>query len=432
MTVLARRSRAYVLTVLTLVYLVNFIDRQILPILLQPIKDEFKVSDTALGLLMGPTFAVFYSLLGVPMAMLADRMNRRTLIGASLALFAVMTALCGLAGRFWQLAVMRVWTGVGEAGTGPASQTMISDLYPPAQRSRAQAIYATGSNLGVLIAFAVGGLIADRFGWRAAFLLASLPSLVLAALLFSTLDEVPRGRADVAVDAEPAPPLGLVLSRLWASRAFRFTALGACMTCFTGNAVFGFFPAFLARTHGLRVSEIGLWIALITGVGGGAATFLAGYLADRLARRDLRWNLYIPAIAAFIPLPLAPVCFLSSDLTLTLWAAVPILSLTAAFIGPVVATVQQLAPLRMRATAIAVLILIDNVVGLGLGPQFVGLLSDGLRPVLGAASLRVALLAAMAGSAVSVIGFLFAAHRLRAEIGASKPIEERAGHVHRS
>ena len=413
----ARQSRGYILTILTLVYLVNFIDRQILSILLQPIKDEFHVSDAALGLLIGPTFAFFYAVLGLPMGMLADRMNRRTLIGLSLVLFSVMTAICALVGQFWQLIVARIWTGVGEAGTGPASQTMIADLYAPAERSRAQAIYATGANLGVLVAFAFGGFVADRFGWRAAFLLAGAPSLVLAIILFATLEDVPRGRSDGIVDEEPAAALSAVVRRLWESKAFRYTALGACSTCFTGYAVFGFFPAFLARSHGMRLSEIGLTVALITGVGGGVATYLSGYFADRMARRDIRWNLYIPAIAAFIPLPFAPICFLSDDVAVALAAAIPILALTAAFIGPVITIVQQLVPLRMRATSVAVLILIDNIVGLGLGPQFVGLVSDSLRPALGSNSLRIALLTAMIGSIVSVIGFLLAARHVRAELG---------------
>jgi predicted MFS family arabinose efflux permease len=432
------KTRTYILALLTLVYLVNFIDRQILSILLQPIKEEFRLSDASLGLLMGPTFALFYSVLGVPLAMLADRVNRRTVIGVSLILFAVMTALCGFAVRFWQLLVTRVWTGVGEAGTGPASQTIITDLYPPAERSRAQAIYATGANLGVLVAFALGGIVAERFGWRASFLLASLPSLLLAALLFATLKDVPRGRSDTAVDVAPAPPLGAILRQLWASKTFRFTALGACATCFTGYGVFGFFPAFLTRSHGMRISEIGLKVALMTGVGGGLATYLAGHFADRAARRDVRWNLYIPAIAAFIPLPLAPICFLSDNLALTLMAAIPILALTAAFIGPVVATVQRLVGVRMRATAVATLILIDNIVGLGLGPQFVGSLSDALRPAFGEDSLRIAMLAAMSGSIVSMVAFLRAARHLRAELAAGPAAdslgagsnEESAGYGH--
>lgn len=413
----ARQSRGYLLTILTLVYLVNFIDRQILSILLQPIKEEFQVSDALLGLLIGPTFAFFYAVMGLPMAMLADRMNRRTLIGVSLALFSVMTAVCGLAAQFWQLMAARIWTGVGEAGTGPASQAMISDLYPPAERSRAQATYATGSNLGILVAFALGGVIVDQLGWRAGFLLAAVPGLVLTVLLFATVDDVPRGRTETVADGEPAPPLGAVLRLLWASPTFRLTALGACTTCFTSYAVFGFFPTFLARSHGMSITQIGFAVALITGVAGGLATYASGHLADRLSRRDVRWNLYIPAIAALIPLPLAPICFLSDSTPLALAAAVPILALTAAFIGPVIATIQRLVPLRMRATTVAVLILIDNIVGLGLGPQFVGLTSDWLRPAFGEDSLRVAMLAAMIGSAISVLGFLLAARRVRGELG---------------
>jgi len=416
MTTWTRRSRGYILMVLTLVYLVNFIDRQILSILLQPIKEEFHVSDALLGLLIGPTFAFFYAVMGLPMAMLADRVNRRTLIGASLTLFSLMTAVCGMVGQFWQLAVARIFTGVGEAGTGPASQAMISDLYPPAERSRAQAVYATGSNLGILVAFALGGVIVDQLGWRAGFLLASVPGLLLVVLLFATVDDVPRGRSEAVADAVPAAPLRVVLRLLWASPAFRLTTLGACTTCFTGYGVFGFFPTFLARSHGMSITQIGFTVAIITGVAGGLATYASGYLADRLSQRDERWNLYIPAIAAFLPLPLAPLCFLTDSTALALIAAVPILGLTAAFIGPVIATIQRLVPLRMRATSIAVLILIDNIVGLGLGPQFVGLTSDWLRPTFGEDSLRIALLAAMAGSAVSAVGFLLAARRVRDEL----------------
>jgi predicted MFS family arabinose efflux permease len=412
----ARQSRGYVLTILTLVYLVNFIDRQILSILLQPIKEEFQVSDAMLGLLIGPTFAFFYAVMGLPMAMLADRMNRRTLIGLSLTLFSIMTAVCGFAGQFWQLIVARILTGVGEAGTGPASQAMISDLYPPAQRSQAQATYATGSNLGVLVAFALGGVIVDHLGWRAGFLLAGLPGMLLVALLFLTVDDVPRGRSEALADEAAAPPIGAVLRQLWASPTFRLTALGACTTCFTSYAVFGFFPTFLARSHGMTITQVGFAVALITGVGGGLATYFSGYLADRLSRRDVRWNLYIPAVAALIQLPLAPICFLTDNTTVALLAAVPILGLTAAFIGPVIATIQRLVSLRMRATSIAVLILIDNIVGLGLGPQFVGLASDWLRPNFGEDSLRVAMLAAMIGSAISFVGFMLAARRIREEL----------------
>lgn len=408
-------SRGWTLGVLTAIYLVNFIDRQILPILLPQVKAEFGLSDSALGLLVGPTFALFYATMGLPLALLADRMDRRRLIAASLTLFSAMTIVCGLVTQFWQLAVARVLTGVGEAGTGPASQTMITDMYPPQKRARAQAVYATGANLGVLVAFAAGGAIAQAWGWRTAFLVAGLPGLVLTVVLLATVRNPVRGAHDGQAAAN-AVPLASVMGQLWRSRAFRWTALGACTTCFTAYSLNSFFPLFLSRNHGMSTREIGLAMALIIGVSGGLATYFAGHLADRLGRRDRRWYAWVPALAAMAPLPLAPVCFLAPDVGLALAAAVVPLSLTAAFIGPTITLIQQLVPVGSRATAVATLILIDNIIGLGLGPQFVGIASDLLTPSLGADALRYALLAATAGSAVSVFGFVMAARHLRADV----------------
>ncbi|MET0210212.1 MAG: MFS transporter [Burkholderiaceae bacterium] len=411
-------GRGWTLGMLTAIYLVNFIDRQILPILLPQVKAEFGLSDSALGLLVGPTFALFYATMGLPLALLADRVDRRRLIAVSLALFSAMTMVCGMVTQFWQLAVARVLTGVGEAGTGPASQTMITDLYPPQRRARAQAVYATGANLGVLVAFAAGGAIAQAWGWRTAFIAAGLPGLVITVLLLVTVRNPPRGAHDGAAAKADAVPLGTVMGQLWRSRAFRWTAVGACTTCFTAYALSSFFPLFLSRSHGMSTRDIGIAMALIIGVCGGLATYFAGHFADRLGRRDRRWYAWVPAIAALAPLPLAPICFLAPDVGIALAAAVVPLSLTAAFIGPTITLIQQLVPVRSRATAVAMLILIDNIIGLGLGPQFVGIASDLLTPSLGADALRVALLAATAGSAVSVFGFFMASRHLRAELDA--------------
>lgn len=409
-------GRGWILGILTSIYLTNFIDRQILSILLPQMRAEFDLSDTSLGLLVGPTFALFYATMGVPLALLADRVNRRRLIAVSLALFSAMTITCGLVTQFWQLALARILTGVGEAGTGPASQTMITDLYPPERRARAQAVYATGSNLGVLVAFAAGGAIASAWGWRTAFVVAGLPGLVLTVLLLTTVRDPGRGASDRHVEAGGTPAFGTVLRQLWQSRTFRYTALGACATCFTSYALGGFFPLFLTRSHGMSTGEIGLVMALIMGVCGGLATYGAGHLADRFGRRDERWYSYIPALAALAPLPLAPICFLADNTVIALAAAIVPLAMTAAFIGPTITLVQRLVPLRSRATAVATLILIDNIVGLGLGPQFVGVASDLWKPVLGQDSLRYAMLAATAGSAISVFGFFMAARHLRSEI----------------
>jgi MFS family permease len=206
------------------------------------------------------------------------------------------------------------------------------------------------------------------------------------------------------------------MRQLWHSRAFRYTALGACSTCFTSYALGSFFPLFLARSHAMSTSDIGVAMALIMGVCGGLATYAAGHFADRFGRNNTRWYSYVPAIAALAPLPFAPICFLVQDTGLALAAAIIPLSLTAAFIGPTITVVQRLVPLRSRAMAVATLILVDNVVGLGLGPQFVGIASDLWRPALGEDSLRYAMLAATAGSAVSVFGFFMAARHLRGDI----------------
>lgn len=411
-------SRGWVLAVLTSIYLTNFIDRQILSILLPQMRTEFHLSDTSLGLLIGPTFAIFYATMGVPLALLADRVNRRKLIAVSLALFSAMTIFCGLVTQFWQLAVARILTGVGEAGTGPASQTMITDLYPPEQRGRAQAVYATGSNLGVLVAFAAGGAIAHAWGWRMAFIAAGIPGLVLTLILLATVRDPGRGASERTADDAGAPGFSTVLRQLWQSRTFRYTALGACATCFTSYALGGFFPLFLARSHGMSTGDIGIAMALIMGLCGGLATYAAGHLADRFGRRDQRWYCYIPALAALAPLPFAPICFLVDSTAVALAAAIVPLAMTAAFIGPTITIVQRLVPLRSRASAVATLILIDNIVGLGLGPQFVGVASDFWKPALGEDSLRYAMLAATAGSAVSVFGFVMAARHVRREIRA--------------
>jgi len=415
-------SRGWVLGVLTSIYLVNFIDRQILPMLLPQVKAEFNLSDTSLGLLVGPTFALFYATMGMPLALLADRINRRWLIAVSLTLFSTMTIVCGFVLQFWQLIAARILTGVGEAGTGPASQTMIADLFPPEKRGRAQAVYATGANLGVLVAFAAGGAIAQAWGWRTAFVIAGVPGLVMTLVLLATVRDPQRGAIDSAVVHELAPPFGTTMRELWRSRAFRYTAFGACCTCFTAYALSGFFPLFLARSHGMSTAGIGVTMALIMGACGGLATYAAGHLADRFGRSDRRWYSYVPALAALAPLPFAPICFLADDTRIALAAAIVPLSLTAAFIGPTVTIVQRLVPLRSRATALATLLLIDNIVGLGLGPQFVGYASDLWKPAFGQDSLRYAMLAAMTGSVISVFGFVMAARHLRADIDSREAV----------
>ena len=408
--------RHYILVILTAMYVVNYLDRQILAILLQPIKAEFHVSDALLGLLAGPTFALFYATLGIPIARLADRHSRRNIIAISMGLFSVMTVVCGLAAQFWQLAIARVFTGVGEAGTGPSAQAVISDLYPPQQRAAAQSFYSAGLNIGLLFAFFAGGWIAQRFGWREAFLAAGIPGLILFFVVLFTVREPPRGHSEMLADDGVRPPLGDVARFLWSQRSFRWIAFGAAMTSFGGYGATAFVPAFLIRSHHMTLTEVGLVFAGIAGVGGWIGTFFSGVIADRMGKRDVRWNVYVPLGAAVLALPFQPVFYLAGNTTIAVIAAIIPSAMGAVFLGPCVTMVQGLVPLRMRATAAALFLFILNIIGLGLGPQSVGLLSTLLRPELGVDSLRYALLLTMVSGTLGGISYWRASKTLKADL----------------
>src|ERR1700722_3723916 len=241
----ARISPTYILVVMTLVYVVNYLDRQILGILNTQIKAEFHVSDTLIGLLGGPVFALMYATLGIPIAVLADRTNRRNLIAASLAIFSLMTVASAYAGQFWQLMLTRFGTGIGEAGTGPSINSIIADLYPPQKRASALAFYSAGLNVGLLIAFFGGGWIAAHYGWRVAFLAAGAPGLALALLLLATVGEPQRGLIERLPDSVEAPSLWSVIRFLWRQQSFRWMAFGTAMSSFGGYAGITFIPSFL-------------------------------------------------------------------------------------------------------------------------------------------------------------------------------------------
>jgi MFS family permease len=376
----------------TLVFVVNFLDRQILSILLQPIKLEFHLSDSALGLLAGPAFAVMYATLGVPLALIADRVNRRNIIAGSLALFSVMTLFCNFATSFVQLALARVGTGIGEAGTGPSINSIIADLYPPKERATALAIYSSGLNVGLLIAFFGGGFVAQHYGWRAAFLASGIPGLILVILLLLTVEEPKRGHSDGLTDQTAAPGLLATAKFLWSQRSFRFIALGTSMSSFGGYAGIAFVPSFLARSHGMTPIQIGVLLAITTGVFGFIGTAVAGIIADRVGKVDLGRTMLVPVFATFVGVAFAPIFYLSPSLTWTIVAnCIPSL-MGASYLGPAYAATQGLVPLRMRATAAAILLFVLNIIGLGLGPQTVGFISDLLQPSLGSDSLRWALL----------------------------------------
>ncbi len=387
--------RTYALVILTLVYVVNYLDRQILSILLPQIQEEFLLSDTQLGFLSGTAFAVVYAVLGVPLAVLADRVNRRNLVAVSLTLFSLMTVLCGFVTQFWHLLAARFGTGIGEAGTGPSINSMISDLYPPEKRASALSFYSAGLNIGLLIGFFGGGWIAQEYGWRHAFLAAGAPGLVLAFVVMFTVREPVRGQADAMADIEKAPAVLSVVKYMWARKSMRWLCMAAALASFGGYANLFFIPKFLIVSHGLTIVEVSITLALLTGIPGAIGTYMAGVYADRFGKKDVRWYFYVPILGALISLPFGPVFYLANNTTLALAAAVIPVIMGATYLGPTLAVTQGLVPLRMRAQSIAILLFVLTMIGLGLGPVTIGAISDVLKPHVGTDSLRYALMFGM-------------------------------------
>lgn len=370
--------RNYVIWLLFVVYVFNFIDRQILSILIQPIKEEFALTDTQLGLLGGLAFAIFYTALGIPIARWADKNNRVKVISVSLLIWSCFTAVTGLARNFHHLLITRILVGVGEAGCSPPAYSLISDYFPLQKRSTALSIYSMGIYTGIFLGFLVGGYVAQAFGWRAAFYVVGLPGVLLALIVRLTLREPPRGFSD-AVRAEAGPPpISDVLRQLWEKHSFRHLSLAGALHSFVGYGVTGFFSAFLIRSHGMTLSEVGIWLAVIYSLGGVTGTFLGGFLSDRLSSQnnDSRYQLWVPAIATLLNVPFALLAYLLPEKFLVLALMIPAQACGAAFLGPTFAVTQGLVSVRERALAGSVLLLIVNLIGLGLGPLAVGMLSD--------------------------------------------------------
>ncbi len=385
--------RYYALGLLTLVYAFNFIDRQLLAILQESIKLELGLSDSQLGLLTGFAFAVFYVTAGIPIARLADRWVRRNIIAMAIGTWSLMTALSGLAGNFTQLLAARIGVGVGEAGGSPPAHSMLSDIFPPQQRATALAFYSTGINVGILFGFLLGGWLNEFFGWRVAFMVVGLPGLAIAVLMRCTLAEPRRGFSESNVSADQATSsLGEVLALLWSRRSFRYLSIAVALNAMIGYGAANWLAPFFIRIHGMGTGELGMWLALGSGLFGALGTFSMGYLADQLGKRDRRWYMWLPAAAAFLVVPFL-VLFLLTDskLAALLLQLLPGFLLTG-YIGPCLAMTHGLVGLRMRATASAVLFFILNLIGLGLGPVVIGVLSDALAPSYAAESLRYAML----------------------------------------
>jgi predicted MFS family arabinose efflux permease len=395
------RYRWTVLVMLTLVYTFNFIDRQILVILQEPIKADLGLSDAQLGLLSGFSFALVYVTAGIPIAWLADRANRRNIVAASLAFWSLMTAMSGLVQNYGQLLVARLGVGVGEAGGTPPAHSMISDYFPPSSRGTALSFYSMGIYIGVLFGFAAGGWIAENFGWRNAFFVIGIPGILYAFAVLWVVKEPKRGHFDPAGAGAPAQSsLSETMAGLRRRPTFWYLSVGCAFSAFVSYGNGNFMPSFLMRNHGLSLTEVGVILGLISGLSGATGTFLGGYMADRLATRDMRWYLWIPILGGLSAMIPAYYTLLGEDTTFIVAAMIPSQILSALYLGPCIATCHNLVSPGMRAMASAILYFVLNLIGLGLGPLTVGILSDFYAEPFGDDNLRYAM------ASVLSIGFL--------------------------
>ena len=400
--------QARVLTVLFLVYLLNLVDRNLMSILLDSIKRDLGVSDSLMGLLVGPAFAVLYTVAGIPIARLADRHSRRLVLSIGLAVWSLATAASGLARTYAQMALARVTVGIGEASASPSAYSMISDLFPPERRSSAIAIYNSGAAIGIFAGMALGGLLDDTLGWRNAFLVVGLPGVAFALVVRFWLPEPRRGAADAIEDSGEPPALLEVLRYLLRLRSFRHVLAAASLYSVTSSAMMTWSPAFMQRVFDLSPGQFGTQLGLVIGIAGVSGALTGALLADRAARRDARWLVWIPAFGGVAVLPSLVAFAASPSATLALLAFFPANFFNAWFPSTTQTVGQGLARLRMRALASATLLFAINIVGLGLGPWLIGISNDLLAPTYGEEAIRYSI------GGVGVINLWAAAHSLLA------------------
>ena len=415
----ARRPtrRYYVLALLTAVYALNFLDRTIFNVLIEPIKKEFTLSDTTMGLLAGFGFVLFYSLLGIPIARFADRLSRRNIVALAFAFWSAMTFLCGMASSVASLAIARIGVGIGESAGTPASQSMIADLFDKNERPRALGIYAIGTYLGVFLGYFIGGYVNQHYGWRMAFFSAGLPGIALAAILWLTIAEPKRGANAEVFTPEPiGPTLGFLASQ----KSFIIVLIGFCLTTYTNYATAAWIPPFMARVHHLSSAEIGTYAGTFKGLFGMAGTLAGGLMVAQLSRRDDRWKLWAPAITSGLAGPVFALCLLTPDFA-TMVAALAATSFLVGFhLGPVFAIAQTVARPSMRALASAIILLTATCFGQGVGPLAVGMINDALKNDYGAEAVRYSLLSAALTTMLGALLFVWAAASIRADIRRAK------------
>jgi predicted MFS family arabinose efflux permease len=411
-TNLARRG--YVLLVLTVLSAFNFLDQQVMSILLEPVRQEFRLTDIELGLLSGIAFAALYTVLAVPAGIWAINHSRRDLIALAAAVWGAMTIACGLAQSFAQLILARLGVGIGEAGGLPPSQAWVSDLYKPGERATALATLAAGVNVGIFLAFLVGGYVGHTYGWRIAFAVAGVPPLLLAVLLRVTTRDVMPAKESMRATASLAT-VRTTLHLIWSDRILRQVLIAAILAMTVGYGAIAWIPSFLVCSRGFNIAQAGLYLAIVIGLGGALGSWLGGRVSDGLRRHDVRWSLWLVALIFVVARPFAMAFYGVSDATLALVLFVLPAAVGAVHIGPSVAVLHDRIAPQLRPLASALFQMILTLVGLGLGPLAVGVMSETVFSPFGADSLRWSLAVWQLVGLWAAVHFYFAGRALASD-----------------
>lgn len=413
---ISRAYANYVLGVLFIVYVFNFIDRQLLSVFIGPIKEEFGASDTAMGLLVGFAFAVLYTFAGIPIARLADRWNRRSIIAIGLAVWSAMTVATGLAKNFVHLIIARVGVGIGEAAGTPPAHSLIADYFPPNRRATALAIYSAAVFFGSGLAYLGGGYLREFFDWRTAFIVVGVPGLIFALVLRFTVREPRRGYSEQRSAEGESSTLAETLRHLLRNRSWVYLIVGSSFLSITAYAVLMWGYEFYGRIHGTAPIVIGQWMAVIVGIGGSLGTVMGGWLADRVGEKSRARILAVPALVTLAAQPLGVGFLLIDSQLLSFLCFLPFYLMLNAYIPPMYSVNQSLAKLHMRATASAILLFILNMIGAGAGPFIVGALSDYFTQIHGADGMRYALLSAPIAGAIGSVFLLIGSRSLESDL----------------
>jgi predicted MFS family arabinose efflux permease len=385
--------KGYVLTILTFVYTLNFLDRMLVILLLQPIKNDLHLSDTQLGFLTGIAFGLFYATLGIPIARWADRGDRVTITSIAIGLWGVTVMACVGVTNFTQLLLARVAAAVGEAGCMPPTYSLLGDYFPtPAGRTRAMAIYWLANPLSSLIGFVVGARLNEVYGWRVTFFIVGVPALIVAAVVRVTVRDPRAAMRFKPISKKPAPSMAYVFCRLWRQPSSRHLAAGLVLLFTMSLGLAPWYAAFLMRSHGMSSQEVGLSLGLGFGIVGVLGTWLGGYISSRWLAGNERVQMYLSATMIVALLPCFALFLLLDSRRLALLALIPLITVFNFYLGPSFALLQRLVDDHIRASTLAVVMLLANLVGMGIGPQVVGLLSDMLSPRFGSDGLRYAML----------------------------------------